>query len=56
VYKLDKPLPITAGMKFILREGNTTVGVGEIKEVPGDSDADISEGANKEQKRKKGRK
>ncbi len=52
-YKLEKPLPIEKGMNFILREGGKTVAVGEITNVPGDSEADMR--GDKDQKKKKRR-
>ena len=53
-YKLEKPLPIEKGNRFILREGAKTVAVGEITNVPGDTGAEIA-GNESGQKKKKGK-
>lgn len=41
--KLDKPLPISQGNRFALREGGRTVASGVITEVVPDGEEDLKE-------------
>lgn len=41
--KLDRPLPVSQGNRFALREGGRTVASGVITEVVADSEEDMKE-------------
>ncbi len=50
--KLDKPMPIAKGTKYIIREAGRTVAVGEMTSVTED---DINEGQRPKKAIRKGR-
>lgn len=54
-YKLDKPLPIAKGTKFIIREAGKTVCIGDITSVTEDTQEDLKQSAKEPKKKKPGK-
>ena len=52
-FKLEKPLPLEKGMKYIIREASKTIAVGEIIDIPKDTLEDMPIGKPPKDDRKK---